>query len=165
MTGLPFYIFALVSAVGAVLTVTRKNPLAAAISLALSMVGLAGLFLLLHGYLVFVLQILVYAGAVVVLIIFVIMMLNLKQPASGVRRLSWKGALPGVILSLLLLYLLWRPLAGLPGFPAAVPASFGTVEGIGEALFSTYAFPFEVLSLVLLIAIIGAVVLAKKSEE
>ncbi|MBU1698601.1 MAG: NADH-quinone oxidoreductase subunit J [Candidatus Eisenbacteria bacterium] len=165
MTGLPFYIFALISAIGAVLTVTRKNPLTGALCLALTMIGLAGLFLLLHGYLVFVLQILVYAGAVVVLIIFVIMMLNIREPVVRLQRLYWKRALPGGVLSLVLLYLLWRPLQNIPDFPPSISDSFGTVERVGVEIFTRYAFPFEVLSLVLLIAIVGAVVLAKKSED
>lgn len=160
-----FYIFAAVSAVGAVMTVTRRSPLAAALSLAVSMIGLAGLFLMLHGYLVFVLQILVYAGAVVVLIIFVIMLLNLQEKVLKSSRLGWKRAVPGAVLSLALLVMLWRMADGLPGFSSELPEGFGTVEGVGENLFVRFAFPFEVLSLVLLVAIVGAVILAKKGGD
>jgi NADH-quinone oxidoreductase subunit J len=165
MNDILFYILAAVCAVGAVLTVTRKSPLAAALSLAVTMIGLAGLFLLLHGYLVFVLQILVYAGAVIVLIIFVIMLLNLREKVVKLQRLPWKRAIPGIILTLALFVILWRAAAGLPGFPSDVPEGFGTVEGVGGELFIRFAFPFEVLSLVLLVAIVGAVVLAKKGGD
>ncbi|MBD3335628.1 MAG: NADH-quinone oxidoreductase subunit J [Candidatus Eisenbacteria bacterium] len=160
-----FYIFAVIAAAGAVFTVTRKSPLAAALSLAVSMIGLAGLFLLLQGYLVFVLQILVYAGAVVVLIIFVIMLLNLRAEAVEHLNLSWRKAIPGVVLGGALLVILLSAVRGLPQFPAEVDAEFGTVEGVGQLLFSRFAFPFEVLSLVLLVAIVGAVVLARKGGD
>ena len=158
----PFYIFAAISAVGAVLTVTRKNPLASALSLAVTMVGLAGLFLLLSGFLVFVLQILVYAGAVVVLIVFVIMLLNLRDDAVRSSSLSWRRAVPGAVLASGLLAVFWKVSEGLPRVSSSVPDRFGTVEGVGTLLFTKFAFPFEVLSLVLLVALIGAVVLAKK---
>jgi NADH-quinone oxidoreductase subunit J len=160
-----FYILAGISALGAVLTVTRRNPLAAALSLALTMIGLAGLFLLLQGYLLFVLQILVYAGAVVVLIIFVIMLLNLQERGLDLESLRWRAAVVPLVLLVALFLLVVGALKALPPFPEEAPPGYGTVAWVGEPLFTRFALPFEVVGLILLVAIVGAVVLAKKGGD
>lgn len=154
-----FWIFAIVGVSSGITVVLHRNPMSSAIYLVVTMLCLAGLYTLLAAPFVAVIQVLVYAGAVMVLMLFVIMMLNLRE--ESLRRegsmLVWGGA--GII-GLGLLYFL------LPPFPRppleALPAAFGTIEDVGTKLFTVYMLPFELTSVLLLIAIIGAVILAKR---
>ena len=157
-----FYIFASLSVLGGLLMVTRKNPLAGAFALVLSLASVAGLFAMLHAEFVFILQILLYAGAIMVLVIFTIMLLNLtteelKEPPLG----KLKGFLIFV-----------ATLIGLGGFIRVLrtlsyeadylPPDFGNIEPVGELMLSGYLYPFEVISVLLLVALVGVVLLAKK---
>jgi NADH-quinone oxidoreductase subunit J len=157
-----FYIFATLSVIGALLMVTRKNPLAAAFSLVLSLVSLAALFAMLHAEFVFILQILLYAGAIMVLVIFTIMLLNLskeelREPPVG----RVKGVLI-IVLSAAGLVAFIRVLRDLPqGLPWISP-TFGNIEAVGELMLRDYLYPFEVISVLLLVAVVGVVLLAKK---
>ena len=158
-----FYTLAGFSVVGALLMVTRKSPLAGALALAVSMAALAGLFAMLHAEFVFILQILLYAGAIMVLIIFTIMLLNLspkelkERPVGKVKGLIIFAATVAGFLGFL------RVLLMLPeGVPYVAP-TFGNIEEVGALMLSSYMFPFEVISVLLLVAIVGIVVLAKKS--
>jgi len=158
-----FYTLAGFSVVGALLMVTRKSPLAGALALVVSMAALAGLFAMLHAEFVFILQILLYAGAIMVLIIFTIMLLNLspkelkERPVGKVRGLIIFAATVAGFLGFLRVLLL------LPeGVPYVAP-TFGNIEEVGALMLSSYMFPFEVISVLLLVAIVGVVVLAKKS--
>jgi NADH-quinone oxidoreductase subunit J len=123
------------------------------------MLCLSGFYALLNGALVSVIQVLIYAGAVMVLMLFVIMMLNV-QAASDERESSlpvWIGA--GVVgLVVLVKYALLLQY----GKPPEADEEFGTIQGVGEALFSTYVLPFELISVLLVVAVIGAVILAKR---
>jgi NADH-quinone oxidoreductase subunit J len=158
-----FYILAGLSVLGALLMVTRKSPLAGALALVVSMAALAGLFAMLHAEFVFILQILLYAGAIMVLIIFTIMLLNLSPKELKERPL---GRVKGVII-------LAATVAGFLGFvrvllllPEGVPfvaPTFGNIEQVGALMLTSYMFPFEVISVLLLVAIVGVVILAKKS--
>jgi NADH-quinone oxidoreductase subunit J len=157
-----FWIFAIVGMVSGVMVVWHQSPMSSAVYLVVTMLCLAGFYVLLSGPFVAVIQVLVYAGAVMVLILFVIMMLNMPagSPQREGSKFGW--GLAGVIGLLVVVRL-----AGLFGSvqPAALPPpadSFGTLQAVGTHLFGPYVLPFEVTSVLLLIAIIGAVILAKR---
>jgi NADH-quinone oxidoreductase subunit J len=141
------------------MVVWHRNPMGSAIYLVVTMLCLSGFYALLNGAFVSVLQVLIYAGAVMVLMLFVIMMLNVRA-ASDEREGSlpvWIGAgVVGLVVlvkfALLLQY----------GKPPAAAEDFGTIQGVGTALFSTYVLPFELISVLLVVAVIGAVILAKR---
>jgi NADH-quinone oxidoreductase subunit J len=157
-----FYLFAalaLVSALGMLLNV--RNTVAAAMCLVVTMVSLAGVYVLLHAHLVAVIQIMVYAGAIVVLFIFVVMLLNLRQDSFRPgRQRGWK--LVGGALSLWLLAAFLGRLSGHLPEVKPLPADFGSYRHLGLALYTDWVLAFEMTSLLLLAAIIGAVILAKR---
>jgi NADH-quinone oxidoreductase subunit J len=164
MDKLFFYIFAAAAVGGALATVTRKNPLTCALSLVVTFVALSGLYFLLHAPFAGALQILVYAGAIMVLVLFVIMFLNLPEAQQEEERVSK----PGLIVSLFLLVPLAALCIGVLGSggqekslpPVAV--DFGSVAAVGDLMFTKFVFQFEAVSILLLVAIVGAVMLAKK---
>ncbi|MBI4876830.1 MAG: NADH-quinone oxidoreductase subunit J [Acidobacteria bacterium] len=161
-----FYIFALLTLLGAVLTVTRRSAVHSAISLIVSLLGVAGLFLLQHAEFLFAVQIVLYIGGIMVLFLFVIMLVNLDQ-ASRERqfRKGWWLALACVAgVGAEILWFLTRGAGAfqLPTGVAAAPAAGGNVERLADALFSEYLLPFELASVLLLAAVVGSVLLAKK---
>jgi NADH-quinone oxidoreductase subunit J len=171
MNPILFWTLAALAVAAGLLVVTKRNPLGGALALAVHLVALAGLFASLSAPFLFVIQILVYAGAVVVLIIFVIMLLNLREEDLREQVLS-KGKLAlSVLLCLMATALLLRVVAGAAGtqagWPTALPGlppDFGGVESLADQLFNRYLLPFEVVSLILLVGIVGAVVVAKRGE-
>jgi NADH-quinone oxidoreductase subunit J len=162
MQAVVFYILSGIAVIGALLMVTRKNPLGSAFSLVLTLLALAGVYAMLHAELLFILQILVYTGAIMVLIIFTIMLLNLKQeeieepPAGKLKTLVILAAVAAGCYGFI------RVFAQIPQGSMPVADDFGSVEKVGELLMTSYLFPFEIISIVLLIAIVGVVLLAKK---
>jgi NADH-quinone oxidoreductase subunit J len=141
------------------MVVFHRNPMTSAIYLVITMLCLAGFYVLLSGAFVAVIQVLVYAGAVMVLMLFVIMMLNLREETLQREGSLLAWGLAGVIgLGLVV------RLARLFPNPAIPPRleDFGTIEAVGSKLFDPYLLPFELTSVLLLIAIIGAVILAKR---
>ena len=151
---------ALVTALG---MLTSRNALYSALFLVLTMCSLAVFFLILGGPFIAVVQVSVYAGAIMVLFLFVIMLLGAEH-TPGEQHLAWQPA-AAIVLALVLLgmmgYTLWRTvptLAATSAPPAELP---GTVESIGRLLFSSYLFPFEVTSVLLLVALVGAVVMTR----
>ena len=162
MESVVFYILASLSVLGGLLMVTRRNPLAGAFSLVLSLVSLAGIFAMLHAEFVFILQILLYAGAIMVLVIFTIMLLNLSREELHEPPL---GRLRGLIVfaaALLGLAAFLRALRTLDHQAGAVSSDFGNIEPVGHLMLSNYLYPFEVISVLLLVAVVGVVLLAKK---
>ena len=169
MTTIIFWVFAAFAVGSALLCVTRRSPMASALWLVLTLFALAALFVILDAQFIAVLQVLVYAGAIMVLFLFVIMLLNLGRAGPSDR----KGALAWLVAAALGAGLL-VPLAGLAraGPPAAIQLAEGTmaalqqqqgrVGAVARPLFETYLVPFEITSLLLLAAIVGAVVLAKR---
>lgn len=164
MQDLLFYVFAAMALGCALLVVANpfsRNPVTSALFLVLAIVALAGLFVLLHAYFLAAVQILVYAGAVMVLFLFVIMLLDLKaEERRRIRRVGGVAALAvvGGITALLLGAVTGAgPGAGLP--PATLE---GTAEPLGRMLFTEYLLPFELLSVLLLAAMVGVVLLSKK---
>lgn len=159
-----FYLFALVTLAGGVLTVTRRNAVHSAISLILSLIGVAGLFLLQRAEFLFAVQIVLYVGGIMVLFLFVIMLVNLDQ-AARMRQFSgqWWLALACVFaVAAQVVYVLSR---GSQAFRFARPelaAQGGNVERVADVLFKQYLLPFELASVLLLAAIVGSVIMARK---
>jgi NADH-quinone oxidoreductase subunit J len=156
-----FYLFSLLAIVSALLFVTRKNPVPAALWLVNVMFALAGLYVMLDASFVGVIQVLVYAGAIMVVFVFVVMLLNLGSSGiSDIRSLGSRlGA--GVVGLALLANLLVVQRQKIPRV-ALAPTVDNVVEDVAASLFTDYLVAFELTSLVLLVAVIGAVLLAKK---
>ena len=155
-----FYAFAGLTIAGALGVLLARHPVYAVLSLVVSLFGLSGIFILLQATFVAVIQILVYAGAVLILFLFVVMLLNIAPEALFLQRsrtLRVAGAAAGGLFFLQLI-------RAVSGFRTAsiAPAKAGTTVAVGELLFTTYALPFEVASVLLLAGIVGAIVLAKK---
>jgi NADH-quinone oxidoreductase subunit J len=146
---------------GAGVVLNLRNAVSAAMCLVLSMLALAGLFVLLHAEFIGLIQVLVYAGAIVVLFLFVIMLLNLKADTMGAENqpvLKIVGTLVAgaVTVKLVSMVTLLRT-----PWPEVEP-SFGTTREMGRILYTDYVLPFEITGILLLAAIVGAVTLAKK---
>jgi NADH-quinone oxidoreductase subunit J len=163
VTSFFFCVFAATAVVAGLLAVTRRRVLACALNLVVAFIGLSGLYFQLGAAFPAVLQIMLYAGAVMVLVVFVIMFLNLKDDeirrgAPEDREKLWP---------LFLVLPLGAVLVGLVNrveLPASqpLPADFGSVASVGKLLFGTYVYPFELISVLLLVAVVGAVMIAKK---
>ena len=183
MTEVVFYIFAAAAVISAALCILQRNPVSAALWLVSTMFSLAAIYVLLGAQFIAAIQVLVYAGAVMVLFLFVIMLLNLSHAVPDVRGPPTVAA-GVVVVGLLLLELgaLWQytperlaaEVVGAPGGASPVnplaaaelarqeAAVRGVVGVVAEPLFRTYLVPFEITSVLLLAAIVGAVVLAKR---
>jgi NADH-quinone oxidoreductase subunit J len=163
-----FYAFATLVLGGAILTITRRNAVHSAISLIVSLLGVAGLYLLQQAEFLFAVQIILYIGGIMVLFLFVIMLVNLDLAARERQFNSqWLAALAAVVLvGVQIGYFLYRGQADFhiaEGAPKIVPpGGLGNTEILANSLFSEYLLPFEIASLLLLVAVVGSVVMAKK---
>ncbi len=163
-----FFVLAGLSIGSALMMVTRRSPVMSAIWLIVNFFALAGLYLTLQAQFIAVIQIIVYAGAIMVLFVFVIMLLNLGDEKKLTEKISSRkivaaGLSAGVLLELLAILGFSNLI--FPGQNAQRSLEIGTVESIGKELFTTFLFPFEITSVLLLVAIVGAVVLAKKKLD
>ncbi len=162
-----FFMLAGASMVSGVLVVVQRNAVASAISLIITLLSLAGVYLLLQAPFIAVIQVLVYAGAIMVLFLFVIMLLNPDKEKRETGRVRLAKAV-GVGMGIVLLAQLGIVFSSLgPVGPAAVSsgaaaASPGNTEAVSRLLFTDYLLPFEITSVLLLVAIIGAIILAKR---
>ncbi len=164
METLFFLIVAAVAIVSSILVITCKNPINSALSLVMTFFCLATFYVMLDAPFMAAIQVIVYAGAIMVLIVFVIMLLNLRTETG---KTTTHAALIGSVIGLLTLfqtcYFLFRSSpAPAAGNLSDKIARLGHTEVIGRALYGDYLLPFEITSLLLLAAIIGAVILAKK---
>ena len=162
-----FYIFATGGIISASLVVTRRNPIVSAIYLIVNFFCLAGMYLTLHAQFIAVIQILVYAGAIMVLFVFVIMLLNLGDERRLRDGFTWKKVVAGgfgfgILMELIYIFMMQT---GTPSIDMERATNTGTVEAVGHVLFTRFLFPFEVTSLLLTAAIVGAVILAKKKLD
>jgi NADH-quinone oxidoreductase subunit J len=160
-----FYFFATLTVISAILVITRRNVVHSAIFLATALLATAGIFLSLHAEFLFIVQIIVYTGGITVLYVFVIMLVNLDVALHQVQfNRHWLVALMLTIVLgaqvILALTLSRGSLYTLP--PAAVTALEPNTEQVAWSLFHTYMLPFELASILLLVAMIGAVVMSKK---
>jgi NADH-quinone oxidoreductase subunit J len=157
-----FYIFAVVTILAALNMVLQRTPVYSALSLIVVLCSLAGVYLQLGAEFMAVIQVIVYAGAIMVLFVFVIMLLNAGHEAPSHRShiAKWLGApLIGAFLGEMLM-VIWDQF---PPTSGAAPAPLdGSAAAIGHLLFRNYVLPFEVTSILILVAVLGAVVLAKK---
>jgi NADH-quinone oxidoreductase subunit J len=166
MNTLLFYCFAAMTLGGALLTVTRRNLVHAALSLILSLLGVAGIFLMASAEFLFAAHILLYVGGVMILFLFVIFLVNIEE-ASQIRPYSRQWPLALLVLAAVLFSAAAFLRAGgayLPPVAAPNPSLEGNTERIADLLFFQYALPFEAASLLLLVAIMGAVLMTRKPE-
>lgn len=159
-----FLFIAAVAVVAAFNVILQSNPIYSALGLIITMCALAGTFLMLEAQFVATMQVIVYAGAVMVLFVFVIMLLNVRTEEARQDQVKYlKVVAPLLFVALLAeVFFVARSVttAAPPVATAAIP--FGTIETIGEAMFSTYLFPFEATSVLILMAMVGSLVLARK---
>ncbi len=145
------------------MVILQRNPVMSAISLIANFFCIALLYLLLKAQLLAVLQVVVYTGAIMVLVIFVIMLLNLGDESRLMEQFSFRKVAGVVFVTCFLLEMLYIFATNANATPPSARAEhIGTVEAMGSAMFTKFLLPFEITSLLLLAAIVGAVVLAKK---
>jgi NADH-quinone oxidoreductase subunit J len=163
-----FGIFAALALGSALVVITHKSPIYSTLALVLTLFSMAVLFVLLGAPFLGALQVLVYAGAIVVLFLFVIMLLNVQKEETshvGLGGQLWAAVIGAVVFVGLLVLALWR--AGVlwaKGIQPLTPESVA-LKGLARELFSTYLLPFEIVGLLLLIAVIGATVAARRPSE
>jgi NADH-quinone oxidoreductase subunit J len=163
-----FYVFAVMTLLGGVLTVTRRNAVHSAISLIVSLLGVAGLYLMQQAEFLFAVQIVLYIGGIMLLFLFVIMLVNLDEAQRQKQfNAQWSLALVCVAgVGALFGYFLYK---GQAAFPWAKPmpalnTGVGNTEMLADSLFRDYLLPFELASLLLLVAVVGCVFMAKKES-
>ena len=170
-----FYVLGALAICASLGVIGQRNPIYSVMSLIGSFGALAGLYILLDSPFTAVTQIIVYAGAIMVLFLFVVMLLNVGQEDAAeydrshpfnrpfVRRF---GALLGIVFVAELAWAVWHVTTRQPAaIAAAAPGNVSSVREIGRVLFTDYAFPFEATSLLILVALVGAVVLARQDAE
>ncbi len=160
-----FYVFAILALAGALLVVVGRSPVTSALSLVLTLFSTAVLFILLDAHFIAAVQVLVYAGAIMILFLFTVMFLNLRN-----EELRFDSKNLGFKMSLFLVFLLLVGYFATLGFRQYISIEdrvklgedFGTVEGVGKVLFTEYLLPFELTSVLIVVAIIGVIAIAKK---
>lgn len=157
-----FYVFAILTVLSAIAVIAFRNTLSSAFALVLSLFGVACLYALLEAHFLAAMQVLVYAGAVMVLFLFVIMLMNLGREEILKIKMSFSGVV-GILIGGYLATILVLRLGYLSEPFRDVGESYGTIKEVGRVLFSNYLVPFELTSFLLLIAIVGVVVLARRN--
>jgi NADH-quinone oxidoreductase subunit J len=162
-----FWFFALMMLVFGIAVVVNRNPVASALSLVVSFLGLAALFMTLDAYFIGIIQVLVYAGAVMVLFLFIIMLLDLRAEAR--RRINWLASAGAITVALALVLQIFYVVghfksAGQP-FPPLARSTTDDVRNIGAMLFSNYNLPFQIIGVLVLVATIGVVLLSRREPR
>ena len=164
MPSLLFWIFAALMLVFGAAVVLNRNPVASALSLVVSFLGLAALFMSLDAYFIGIIQVLVYAGAVMVLFLFIIMLLDLR--AEERRKMNYVAVAGGSAVALALFVQICLVVGEVRGgdqtAPPIPPNSADDVRQVGLLLFSNYTLPFQVIAVLVLVATIGVIVLSKR---
>ena len=158
-----FYFLSAAAILSAILVITRRNPVHSALSLIVTLLSIAGLYLMLYAPFVAGVQIILYAGGIMVLFLFVIMLVNIERAEREyVFNHQWHvGLIASLALGAMFLFVYKNGVSIFPQNPTSLPEPTNTQQ-IGTTLFQGYLLPFEVASLLLLVAIVGAVVMAKK---
>ncbi len=164
LSEIAFYVLSAGAIIFALLTITRRSAVVSALMLVLTFCFLAAIYLTLSAQFLAVVQVAVYAGAIMVLVLFVIMLLNLESEDIRIAN-NWKAivgilAVLGVLCQILSMIFMSQD--KLPKSISPQAAMLGTTESIGRALYAGYSFPFEMASLILISAAVGAIILAKK---
>ncbi len=159
-----FYFFSALAIVSAILMVTRRNIVHGAVFLITTLLATAGVFLLLQAEFLFVVQIILYVGGIMVLFVFVIMLVNLDVALRQVQfnRQKYVAVLLSLVLAAQVFFALWIARNGVNLTNSASTMPVRNTEAIGDAIFQHYMLPFEIASILLLVAMIGAVVMAKR---
>jgi NADH-quinone oxidoreductase subunit J len=159
-----FWLFAAIMLIFGALVIINRNPIASALSLVVCFLGLSALFMSLDAYLIGIIQVLVYAGAVMVLFLFIIMLLDLR--AEQRRKLNWVAFGGGVLIAFSLLVQVLSVISATriahQRFPPLTTGAFDDVRNVGLLLFGQYNLPFQVLGVLLLVATVGVIVLSKR---
>ena len=165
-----FYLFGLIAIASSIAFVTRKSPVAAALWLVTTMFCLAALYAMLEAHFIGVIQVLVYAGAIMVVFLFVVMLLNLGQPSElGDLRGKWGRLAAGLLGLALLAQVMTLSGRRLPapftpggGYDPVAVRNLGAIGSVAQPLFNEYLLAFELTSILLLVAIVGAVVIGRR---
>jgi NADH-quinone oxidoreductase subunit J len=162
-----FGVASVLSILCSIMMVTRKNPIHSALWLIVTFFSLAVIYLVLNAQFIAIAQVMVYAGAIMMLIIFVIMLIQLEVEGLKRGRLSGAKIIGTIITVLLFLEIIAAVMTFRGGDVKAAAAApdMGTVASVGTALYGKFLFPFEVASILLLIGVVGAVVLARKKND
>jgi NADH-quinone oxidoreductase subunit J len=162
-----FWIFALLMLIFGAAVIINRNPVASALSLVVSFVGLAALFMSLDAYFIGIIQVLVYTGAIMVVFLFIIMLLDLR--AEELRKINWVASAGGLAVALVLMVQIFSVIARFPAAKQRLPALSKPppedVHRIGLLLFNNYNLPFQVIGVVILIATIGVIVLSRRETR
>jgi NADH-quinone oxidoreductase subunit J len=161
-----FYVFAALTLLCGFLVVANpfsRSPVTSAMFLVLTIISMAGLFVLLHAFFLAAVQILVYAGAVIVLFLFVIMLLDLKEEQR--RKINLFGVVGGLVSVGIIVAIVLKNLHKAKLNAGAPPTLEGDTAALGKLLFTNYVLPFEVVSILLLVAMIGVILLSKKKLD
>ena len=166
-----FYIFAAIAVFSAILVITRRNVIHSAAFLGATLFAVAGIFLTLHAEFLAGVQVIVYVGGILVLFVFVIMLIAVERSVHE-RQFNRQWAIALVTSAILIVEIVYGLYRGRDSLilPAVVPppaaaAAAGNSEQVGMALYTSYLLPFEIASILLLVAIVGAVVLSKKRTQ
>lgn len=162
MTQFVFYIFWILTAISAIVVIVHPNPVYGAFSLVFCSFFIGGIYAMLGAHFIATIQVLVYTGGIMVLFIFVIMLLNLKKEDLRIRMIS-TGKMIAVLLSAFFLFMIGK-IFYITNIKRGDGLNLGSIESVGSALFTIYLVPFEVISVLLLVAIIGAAYLSRRRE-
>ncbi len=147
--------------------IINRNPVASALSLVVSFLGLAALFMMLDAYFIGVIQVLVYAGAIMVLFLFIIMLLDLR--VEKLRKINWVASAGGVAVALAFFVQIFAVVERLPAakqaFPELPRSTTDDVHRIGLSLFTNYTLPFQIIGIIILIATVGVIVLSRRETR
>jgi NADH-quinone oxidoreductase subunit J len=161
-----FWLLATFTVFFALFTMTRRNPVTAVMSLVATFFGLAAIYATLSAHFLAILQVLVYAGAIMVLFIFVVMILNREEVSPiSLRPTRLLGVAGGVYLLVKFCHVVAVGVPNVDGASGNLPETFGTVGAIGDLLFRDFLYPFEAISLLLLVAIVGGVVVSRSHQK
>jgi len=164
MQSILFWIFSLAMLGFGAAVVINRSPIASALSLVVSFLGLAALFMMLDAYFIGVIQVLVYAGAVMVLFLFIIMLLDLR--AEERRKINVVAVIGGVLVALALFFQIYcvvhKLRAAEQPFPRLPISKIDDVRNVGLLLFDQYNLPFQIIGILVLVATIGVIVLSKR---